>query len=155
MCTVFHCQAICMRLTVHGCVHLRAGVCGRGRTRGECWWSQEIGAPVLFATHFHELTSLSGPAGVCNQHVQTAIDSATGKLTMLYQVPAPPPPTLPPSPCDTACHVGASFEKLHRFNQVSQTEEFTAVHTAAQVLSRSCNAVITEEKRQHKHETSL
>eukprot|EP00891_Asterochloris_glomerata_P003123 jgi/Astpho2/3123/fgenesh1_pm.00051_%23_46_t len=46
----------------------------------------EIGCPTLFATHFHELTALQGPVGVANLHVETAIDEATGKLTMLYQV---------------------------------------------------------------------
>lgn len=45
-----------------------------------------IGCPTLFATHFHELTALSGPVGVKNLHVETCIDDATGKLTMLYQV---------------------------------------------------------------------
>ncbi|KAK9908301.1 hypothetical protein WJX75_005715 [Coccomyxa subellipsoidea] len=47
---------------------------------------QEIGCPTLFATHFHELTALQGPVGVANKHVETAIDEASGKLTMLYQV---------------------------------------------------------------------
>ena len=47
--------------------------------------AQEIGCPTLFATHFHELTSLSGPVGVSNLHVETAIDAQTGSLTMLYQ----------------------------------------------------------------------
>ena len=48
--------------------------------------AQVIGAPTLFATHFHELTGLTGAGGVSNMHVQTAIDQASGKLTMLYQV---------------------------------------------------------------------
>lgn len=51
-----------------------------------CMTPQVIGAPTLFATHFHELTGLTGEGGVCNMHVQTAIDKASGKLTMLYQV---------------------------------------------------------------------
>lgn len=50
--------------------------------------TQEVGAPTLFATHFHELTALQGPVGVANMHVETATDAATGKLTMLYKVPA-------------------------------------------------------------------
>ena len=29
---------------------------------------------------------VQGPVGVSNKHVQTAIDEASGKLTMLYQV---------------------------------------------------------------------
>ena len=45
-----------------------------------------IGAPTLFATHFHELTGLKGDMGVANLHVETAIDQDSGKLTMLYQV---------------------------------------------------------------------
>ncbi|KAL3140673.1 hypothetical protein ABBQ32_005238 [Trebouxia sp. C0010 RCD-2024] len=45
-----------------------------------------IGCTTLFATHFHELTALKGPVGVANMHVETAIDAASGKLTMLYQV---------------------------------------------------------------------
>ena len=44
-----------------------------------------IRAPALFATHFHELTAIEGP-GVANRHVETALDPASGKLTMLYQV---------------------------------------------------------------------
>ncbi|KAK9813003.1 hypothetical protein WJX72_007194 [[Myrmecia] bisecta] len=47
---------------------------------------EAIGCPTLFATHFHELTALKGPVGVANRHVETAIDEASGKLTMLYQV---------------------------------------------------------------------
>ena len=29
---------------------------------------------------------MQGPVGVSNQHVETAIDEATGRLTMLYRV---------------------------------------------------------------------
>ncbi|WIA29725.1 hypothetical protein OEZ86_012205 [Tetradesmus obliquus] len=47
---------------------------------------QHIGAPALFATHFHELTDIRGPGGVANLHVQTQLDDATGKLTMLYNI---------------------------------------------------------------------
>jgi hypothetical protein len=47
---------------------------------------QEVGAPVLFATHFHELTELTGPAGVRNSHVAAVVDPRSGKLTMLYEI---------------------------------------------------------------------
>lgn len=46
------------------------------------------GAPTLFATHFHELTALTGDVGVANLHVDTKIDATSGKLTMLYKVKA-------------------------------------------------------------------
>lgn len=56
-----------------------------------------IKAPTLFATHFHELTALAHETpnhephekqtvGVANYHVSAHIDSASHKLTMLYQV---------------------------------------------------------------------
>lgn len=56
-----------------------------------------IKAPTLFATHFHELTTLAhdnrgaGPsnkksAGIANYHVSAHIDSSSRKLTMLYKV---------------------------------------------------------------------
>lgn len=47
---------------------------------------ESVGAATLFATHFHELTSLTGTVGVKNLHVKTAIDPKAGGLTMLYQV---------------------------------------------------------------------
>ena len=37
-----------------------------------------IGAPTLFATHFHELTDVEGPGGVANLHVGTRIEPGTG-----------------------------------------------------------------------------
>ena len=46
----------------------------------------EIQAPCLFATHFHELTALEGPSGVSNFHVEALIDQESRKLTMLYQI---------------------------------------------------------------------
>ena len=54
--------------------------------RGGAAVLQVIGAPTLFATHFHELTGLKSDVGVANLHVETAIDQDSGKLTMLYQV---------------------------------------------------------------------
>ena len=53
---------------------------------------EDIGAPTLFATHFHELTEVKGSVGVSNLHVETDLDQGTGKLTMLYQVK--------PGPCN-------------------------------------------------------
>ena len=47
---------------------------------------QVIGAPTLFATHFHELTAITGPGGVKNRHMQTSLDSTSAKLSMLYRV---------------------------------------------------------------------
>lgn len=47
---------------------------------------EEVECPVLFATHFHELTSVKGKGGVSNLHVEASIDEDTGKLTMLYKV---------------------------------------------------------------------
>uniref|UniRef100_A0A2P2J8B8 DNA mismatch repair protein MSH2 n=1 Tax=Rhizophora mucronata TaxID=61149 RepID=A0A2P2J8B8_RHIMU len=58
---------------------------------------QEIKAPTLFATHFHELTALAHEkcdtepherqiVGVANYHVSAYIDSSNRKLTMLYKV---------------------------------------------------------------------
>lgn len=58
---------------------------------------QEIKAPTLFATHFHELTALAHEkadhetpmkqiVGVANYHVSAHIDSYSRKLTMLYKV---------------------------------------------------------------------
>ncbi|XP_002982304.2 DNA mismatch repair protein MSH2 [Selaginella moellendorffii] len=56
-------------------------------------------APTLFATHFHELTSISHrqgpsahgpskgpPVGISNFHVSAHIDPSSRKLTMLYKV---------------------------------------------------------------------
>lgn len=38
--------------------------------------------------------AVQGPVGVANKHVETAIDEASGKLTMLYQVSTHIPPSL-------------------------------------------------------------
>jgi DNA mismatch repair protein MSH2 len=49
----------------------------------------ELRAPCLFATHFHELTSLraaGGRAGVVNRHVSAAADAGARRLTMLYEL---------------------------------------------------------------------
>nr|XP_016448610.1 PREDICTED: DNA mismatch repair protein MSH2-like isoform X2 [Nicotiana tabacum] len=55
---------------------------------------EEIKAPTLFATHFHELTALANKngdnghkknAGIANFHVFAHIDPSNRKLTMLYK----------------------------------------------------------------------
>lgn len=43
----------------------------------------QIGAPALFATHFHELTDIRGPGGVANLHVETQLDEVTGDFLSL------------------------------------------------------------------------
>ncbi|GAB2226312.1 hypothetical protein Drorol1_Dr00022114 [Drosera rotundifolia] len=55
--------------------------------------AEEIKAPTLFATHFHELTSLAHESaenkrfdGIANYHVSAHIDASSRKLTMLYKV---------------------------------------------------------------------
>lgn len=53
---------------------------------GDAQRVQVIGAPTLFATHFHELTAITGPCGVKNRHMATALEAGSGKLTMLYRV---------------------------------------------------------------------
>lgn len=52
---------------------------------------QTAGALCLFATHFHELTSIEqekGGRGVQNLHVTAEANAASNKLTMLYKVKA-------------------------------------------------------------------
>ena len=44
----------------------------------------QLQAPALFATHFHELTALSGKGGVKNLHVAASADAQSRRLTMLY-----------------------------------------------------------------------
>ena len=46
--------------------------------------ANEVKAPCLFATHFHELTELKGDTGVKNFHVSAKIDVASKKIAMLY-----------------------------------------------------------------------
>jgi DNA mismatch repair protein MSH2 len=46
--------------------------------------ANEVKAPCLFATHFHELTELKGETGVKNFHVSAKIDVVSKKIAMLY-----------------------------------------------------------------------
>uniref|UniRef100_A0A7S2Z125 DNA mismatch repair proteins mutS family domain-containing protein n=1 Tax=Chloropicon laureae TaxID=464258 RepID=A0A7S2Z125_9CHLO len=46
---------------------------------------QDVGAPTLFATHFHELSTALTPLGATNLHVETDLSGA-GNITLLYQV---------------------------------------------------------------------
>ncbi|EFJ43623.1 hypothetical protein VOLCADRAFT_96164 [Volvox carteri f. nagariensis] len=46
----------------------------------------DVGAPTLFATHFHELTELKAAVGVKNMQATAIIDPATQRLTMLYRI---------------------------------------------------------------------
>ncbi len=46
--------------------------------------ANEVKAPCLFATHFHELTELKGDTGVKNFHVSAKIDVASKKIAMMY-----------------------------------------------------------------------
>eukprot|EP00210_Caulerpa_lentillifera_P000905 g876.t1 len=46
----------------------------------------EIGAPVLFATHFTELTKIQGPIGVKNLHAEAKVDPESGRVIMQYKI---------------------------------------------------------------------
>ena len=61
---------------------------------------EDVRAPTLFATHFHELKELSGPGGVKNLHVAAAVDAASKRRTMLYQIH--------PGPCDQSFGIQVS-----------------------------------------------
>lgn len=87
-------------------------------------FAQEIGAPTLFATHFHELTALEGAAGVANLHVQTATDAASGKLTMLYQVAD--------GPCDQSFGIQVGHLRLKRCSRAQSSPRASAPHLARQ-----------------------
>eukprot|EP00798_Chlamydomonas_sp_ICE-L_P022047 gene22047-29111_t len=75
-----------------------------------------VGAPTLFATHFHELTELTGPGGVNNLHVSTVVDPTSGKLPMLYQIKQ--------GPCVNNLHVSTVVDpasgKLTMLYQIKQ-----------------------------------
>jgi hypothetical protein len=80
---------VCAPLTHHVCAPLIPHVCAPltpMSAAADSAPAQVIGAPTLFATHFHELTELRGPTGVANLHVETHIDPSSGRLTMLYNI---------------------------------------------------------------------
>ena len=90
----------------------------------------EVRAPCLFATHFHELTALKGPTGVANFHVDAKIDEASRKLTMLYR--------LLPGACDQS--FGIHCAEFARFpeevlamarEKAAELEDFSAEGAAA------------------------
>lgn len=105
--------------------------------------------PTLFATHFHELTSLShslslsqnfpvhgnskGPSvGIANYHVSAHIDESSRKLTMLYKVED--------GPCDQSfgihvaefAHFPESVVKMAR-EKAEQLEDFSPQEPAIDV----------------------
>ncbi|EPS69989.1 hypothetical protein M569_04769 [Genlisea aurea] len=90
---------------------------------------EAIGAPTLFASHFHELTALAHDrhCGIANYHVSAHIDESNRKLTMLYKV-------VEPGPCDQSfgIHVAefANFPEsvvaLSR-KKASELEDFSPV----------------------------
>ncbi|MEW5316722.1 MAG: hypothetical protein WDW38_008073 [Sanguina aurantia] len=48
--------------------------------------TEVVGAPTLFATHFHELTQLTSAVGVRNMQAAAEVDPVSQKLTMLYHI---------------------------------------------------------------------
>lgn len=112
-----------------------------------------IKAPTLFATHFHELTSLAHDntddklssrkhIGVANYHVSAHIDQSSRKLTMLYKVE--------PGACDQSfgIHVAefANFPEcvvaLAR-EKASELEDFSPM----QVLHHDAKEMLPKRKR--------
>lgn len=112
-----------------------------------------IKAPTLFATHFHELTSLAHDntddklssrkhIGVANYHVSAHIDQSSRKLTMLYKVE--------PGACDQSfgIHVAefANFPEcvvaLARA-KASELEDFSPM----QVLHHDAREMLPKRKR--------
>jgi len=92
-----------------------------------------IQCPVLFATHYHELTRLQGGVGgLANYHPTTQIDPDTGRLTMLYK--------LKEGPCDR------SFG-IHVAEFVGFPEEVVA--------SAKAKAIEIEDFTDHNDDTNL
>ncbi|GAX83908.1 hypothetical protein CEUSTIGMA_g11332.t1 [Chlamydomonas eustigma] len=97
---------------------------------------EHVGAPTLFATHFHELKTLQGRGGVRNQHVAAALDKASRRLTMLYQIR--------PGPCDESFGI-----------QVAESANFptSVVALAKQKLAdlESAQGIHQSRKRKFSH----
>lgn len=110
----------------------------------------EVKAPCLFATHFHELTSLKGPGGVANFHVEAKIDEVSRKLTMLYR--------LLPGACDQS--FGIHCAEFARFPEevlvmarakAAELEDFTEEGAVAGALG----AVGEKRQRDSVDETAI
>ncbi|KAJ4961582.1 hypothetical protein NE237_021492 [Protea cynaroides] len=105
-----------------------------------------IGAPTLFATHFHELTVLApdnsdhetrrkSSLGVANYHVSAHIDSSSRKLTMLYKVE--------PGACDQSFGIHVAEFANFPENVVSLARE-----KAAELENFSPVSVISNDRRE-------
>mmetsp|Transcript_18388 Transcript_18388/g.45723 ORF Transcript_18388/g.45723 Transcript_18388/m.45723 type:complete len:218 (+) Transcript_18388:2715-3368(+) len=106
----------------------------------------EVKAPCLFATHFHELTALQAPRGVVNFHVDAKIDEGSRKLTMLYH--------LRPGACDQSfgihCAEFARFpEEVLRMarEKAAELEDFSEEGAAAAAVAGGDDARMTTTTR--------
>lgn len=105
-----------------------------------------IKAPTLFATHFHELTTLAHEnadhessseklVGVVNYHVSAHIDSSSRKLTMLYKVE--------PGACDQSFGIHVA-----EFANFPETVIALAREKAAELEDFSPIAVISNDAKE-------
>ncbi|KAF9671414.1 hypothetical protein SADUNF_Sadunf12G0045200 [Salix dunnii] len=106
---------------------------------------QELKAPTLFATHFHELTALAHAkadqephtkqiVGVANYHVSAHIDSLNHKLTMLYKVE--------PGACDQSFGIHVA-----EFANFPESVVALAREKAAELEDFSPTAIISDDAR--------
>ncbi|KAJ6359074.1 hypothetical protein OIU76_000729 [Salix suchowensis] len=107
---------------------------------------QELKAPTLFATHFHELTALAHEkadqephtkqiVGVANYHVSAHIDSLNHKLTMLYKVE--------PGACDQSFGIHVA-----EFANFPESVVALAREKAAELEDFSSTAIISDDGRE-------
>ncbi|GLT76516.1 hypothetical protein SLA2020_481690 [Shorea laevis] len=107
---------------------------------------EEIKAPTLFATHFHELTALGHEntdidpqrkqiTGVANYHVSAHIDSSNRKLTMLYKVE--------PGACDQSFGIHVA-----EFANFPESVVALAREKAAELEDFSSASVISNDARE-------